>query len=94
MLGALREAVPAEWCALNELPADLPRTISLAEPEVPQELHVAFARYALQNPLVEYYLRTNDGRAPGVGGDGFDRSRSIRDADRRARLRGGQALGS
>jgi DNA-binding CsgD family transcriptional regulator len=63
MLRALREAVPAEWCGLNELPADLPRTISLAEPEIPAELHVAFARYALQNPLVEYYLRTMDGRA-------------------------------
>ena len=63
ILRTLREAVPAEWCALNELPADLPRTISLAEPEVPLELHVAFAKYALQNPLVEYYMRTNDGRA-------------------------------
>jgi DNA-binding CsgD family transcriptional regulator len=63
MLRALREAVPAEWCALNELPANLPHTASLAEPEIPAELHVAFARYALQNPLVEYYLRTKDGRA-------------------------------
>ncbi|HEY3864855.1 MAG TPA: helix-turn-helix transcriptional regulator [Solirubrobacteraceae bacterium] len=63
MLRALREAVPAEWCALNQLPADLPRTISLAEPEAPRELHLAFATYALQNPLVEYYMRTMDGRA-------------------------------
>jgi DNA-binding CsgD family transcriptional regulator len=63
MLRALREAVPAEWCALNELPADLPHTISLTEPEVPRELHVAFARYALQNPLAAYYLGTMDGRA-------------------------------
>jgi DNA-binding CsgD family transcriptional regulator len=63
MLRALREAVPAEWCALNELPADLPHTISLTEPEVPRELHVAFARYGLQNPLAAYYLGTMDGRA-------------------------------
>jgi ATP/maltotriose-dependent transcriptional regulator MalT len=63
MLRALREAVPAEWCALNELPADLPHTISLTEPEVPRELHVAFARHALQNPLAAYYMRTMDGRA-------------------------------
>jgi DNA-binding CsgD family transcriptional regulator len=63
MLRTLREAVPAEWCALNELPADLPHTISLTEPEVPRELHVAFARYALQNPLAAYYLGTMDGRA-------------------------------
>jgi DNA-binding CsgD family transcriptional regulator len=63
MLRALREAVPAEWCALNELPANLPHTISLAEPEIPSELHVVFAKYALQNPLVDYYMRTMDGRA-------------------------------
>jgi DNA-binding CsgD family transcriptional regulator len=62
-LRALREAVPAEWCALNELPADLPRTVSLAEPEIPAELHVAFAKYALENPLVAYYLHSKDGRA-------------------------------
>jgi DNA-binding CsgD family transcriptional regulator len=63
LLTALRAAVPADWCALNELPADLPNTLSLAEPPVPAELHVAFARYAFQNPLVAYYLETKDGRA-------------------------------
>jgi DNA-binding CsgD family transcriptional regulator len=63
MLRTLREAVPAEWCALNELPADLPHTISLTEPPAPPELHVAFARYGLQNPLAAYYMRTMDGRA-------------------------------
>ncbi|MGA7704701.1 MAG: LuxR C-terminal-related transcriptional regulator [Solirubrobacteraceae bacterium] len=63
LLRALREAVPAEWCALNELPADLPHTVSIAEPEVPPEMHVAFARYGAQNPIVEYYLKTRDGRA-------------------------------
>lgn len=63
LLRALREAVPAEWCALNELPADLPRTISITEPQVPMEVHVAFARYGSENPLVQYYLRTREGRA-------------------------------
>ncbi len=63
LLWALREAVPAEWCALNELPADLPHTVSITEPEVPPEMHVAFARYGGQNPVVEYYLKTGDGRA-------------------------------
>jgi DNA-binding CsgD family transcriptional regulator len=63
MLRALREAVPAEWSSLNELPPDLPNTISLTEPAIPAELHTTFARYALQNPLVEYYLQTKNGRA-------------------------------
>jgi DNA-binding CsgD family transcriptional regulator len=63
LLRALREGVPAEWCALNELPADLPRTVSLTEPPVPPEIHHAFALYGGQNPLVERYLATRDGRA-------------------------------
>ena len=60
---ALRDAVPAEWCALNEFPADLPHTVSITDPAVPAEFHVAFARHGLENPLVEYHLRTRDGRA-------------------------------
>jgi len=63
LLRALRRSVPADWSALHELPAELPRTVSLTEPAVPAELHHAFARYGLENPLVEYYLRTRDGRA-------------------------------
>ncbi|HEY1478887.1 MAG TPA: helix-turn-helix transcriptional regulator [Gaiellales bacterium] len=63
LLRALREEIPAEWCALNELPVDLPRTVSLTDPPVPPEIHEAFARYGAQNPLVERYLRTRDGRA-------------------------------
>jgi DNA-binding CsgD family transcriptional regulator len=63
LLGAVRRAVQADWCSLNELPADLPHTISLSDPPLPPETHEAFARYALQNPLVEHYLRTRDGRA-------------------------------
>jgi DNA-binding CsgD family transcriptional regulator len=63
LVRALRETVPAEWCALNELPADLPRTVSIAEPEVSEEIHLLFARYGAENPLVEHYVRTRDGRA-------------------------------
>jgi DNA-binding CsgD family transcriptional regulator len=63
MIVALREAVPAEWSALNELPADLPHTISLTDPPVPAEFHVAFARYGAQNPIAAYFMRTRDGRA-------------------------------
>jgi DNA-binding CsgD family transcriptional regulator len=63
MLRALREAVPAEWCALNELPADLPRTVSITEPQVPGEMHVAFARYGAENPLVRHFIETGEGRA-------------------------------
>lgn len=63
LLRGLREAIPSEFCAIHELPADLPHTISLTDPPVPPALHTAFARYAMQNPIAEYFLRTRDGRA-------------------------------
>lgn len=60
---ALREAIPSDWSALNEVPADLPRTISLTDPLVPQEVHAAFARLAQQNPIAAHFLSTRSGRA-------------------------------
>jgi DNA-binding CsgD family transcriptional regulator len=63
LLRSLRVAIPAEWCALNELPAELPHTVSLAEPQVSAEIHAAFARYGQENPLVVHHMHTLDGRA-------------------------------
>lgn len=63
LLRALREVIPAEWCALNEVPADLPHTISITEPPAPPHMHLAFARYGHENPLVQYSMQTRDGRA-------------------------------
>ena len=63
LMSALREVVASEFCAMHELPADLPHTVSLTDPPVPPEIHDAFARYAPQNPIAEYFLRTRDGRA-------------------------------
>lgn len=63
MMVAVREAVPADWCALNELPAELPHTVSLTDPPVPEKFHLTFARYGTQNPLASHFLRTGDGRA-------------------------------
>ncbi len=63
LLVGLRAAVPSDWSALNEVPADLPRPISLTEPEIPTPMHELFARYALQNPIAAHFLSTGDGRA-------------------------------
>jgi DNA-binding CsgD family transcriptional regulator len=63
LLRTLREVIPAEWCALNELPAELPHTVSITEPPAPPEMHAAFARYGPENPLVQNYMQTHDGRA-------------------------------
>jgi DNA-binding CsgD family transcriptional regulator len=63
LIHALREAVPSDWSALNEVPADLPHTISVTDPPLPVSAHEAFARYAHQNPIAAHFLRTRDGRA-------------------------------
>jgi DNA-binding CsgD family transcriptional regulator len=63
LLRALLRAVPSEWCAMHEVPADLPATISLSYPVLGREVHEEFARYADQNPIASYFIRTRDGRA-------------------------------
>ena len=63
LLRGLREAVPSEFCAIHELPADLPHTVSLTDPPASPAQHRAFARYASQNPIAAYFMRTRDGRA-------------------------------
>ncbi len=62
MIGALRRVVPSEWCALHEIPVELPRTISITDPPLPAEFHEAFARLWSQNPIASYFVRTRDGR--------------------------------
>jgi DNA-binding CsgD family transcriptional regulator len=63
LLHALRHAVPADWCALNEVPAHPPPAISLTDPLVPATIHDAFARLGHENPIADHFLRTRDGRA-------------------------------
>jgi DNA-binding CsgD family transcriptional regulator len=60
---ALREAVPSEYCAMNEVPADVPGAVSLADPPIPASGHQLWVRYGHQNPLVQHFMHTRDGRA-------------------------------
>ena len=63
LLRALLNAVPSEWISLNDLAPDPEHTAVLVQPEFPPEAHALYARHALENPLVERYQRTGDGRA-------------------------------
>jgi DNA-binding CsgD family transcriptional regulator len=63
LMKTLRDVVPSDWCALNELPAHPPDTVSLTEPEVSAEMHELFARLGTQNPIAAHFIRTGDGRA-------------------------------
>jgi DNA-binding CsgD family transcriptional regulator len=63
LLRALLGAVAADWISLNDIGPDPNTTVVLVEPRFPPAAHALFARYAHQNPLLERYRRTGDGRA-------------------------------
>jgi DNA-binding CsgD family transcriptional regulator len=64
LVRAVRAVVPSEWASLNGIGPNPDDTWVLLDPgPPPQELVPAFQRYAHQNPLIDYYMRTQDGRA-------------------------------
>ncbi len=63
LLNAVREAVPSDWVALNEVPADAPGAVALIEPTTSESLYLVFARLATTNPIAAHFLRTGDGQA-------------------------------
>ena len=62
LLQALRRAVPAEWVSINDIGPDPDSIVVIADPQPPAELFEPFARYAYQNPLIDLYARTRNGR--------------------------------
>jgi DNA-binding CsgD family transcriptional regulator len=63
LLRALARAVPADWVSLNDIGPEPESTIVIVEPEFPADDHALFARWAHQNPLIERFAATGDGRA-------------------------------
>jgi DNA-binding CsgD family transcriptional regulator len=63
LLHAVRRAVPADWVSLNDIGPDPETYVVISDPVPPADLVGVFARYAHQNPLVDYYGRTRNGRA-------------------------------
>lgn len=62
LLDALRRAVPVDWISLNDLGPDPASAFVLVEPAFAREDHELFAGLAHENPLIQRYLRTHDGR--------------------------------
>ena len=58
---AMRETVPADWVAINEVP-DREGAISISDPPIPPGGHEAWARYGHQNPLAAHFMHSRDGR--------------------------------
>ncbi len=63
LLAALLLAVPADWISLNDVGPDPARTVVLVEPPLEAHAHRVFAAHAHENPLLQRYQQTLDGRA-------------------------------
>lgn len=63
LLDAIRRAVPSDWASLNDIGPEPGDAMSLVEPPLPVELHVAFAQHAQDNHLLQHFQATRDGRA-------------------------------
>jgi DNA-binding CsgD family transcriptional regulator len=60
---AVRRAVPADWIGIDDIGPDPESTTVNIDPPAPPDLVEKFKLYADQNPLIERYRRTHDGRA-------------------------------
>jgi DNA-binding CsgD family transcriptional regulator len=63
VLPSVRTLVPADWASYNELYSDGSAGVAIVTPDLPDWAYEVWARYAHQNPLVQRYQRTLDGRA-------------------------------
>jgi DNA-binding CsgD family transcriptional regulator len=63
MLEAIRRALPSDYVSLNDIGPEPGEIVALMEPESAPEMHEVWARHAHENPLLQNYLRTQDGRA-------------------------------
>jgi DNA-binding CsgD family transcriptional regulator len=63
LLHALRRAVPADWVSVDDVGPGGDTITVIIDPPIDPAQHPTFARYAHQNPLVEHYDETHDGRA-------------------------------
>jgi DNA-binding CsgD family transcriptional regulator len=62
LLIALGREVPSDYVSLNHIAPDPAQIWSVSAPALPGEDHESWARYALQNPLADWHMRTRDGR--------------------------------
>ncbi|MDQ8043361.1 MAG: helix-turn-helix transcriptional regulator [Solirubrobacteraceae bacterium] len=63
LVPALHEVLPSDWTSLNDIGPTPEDTWALVEPLPPEGLFPLFAQYSHQNPLIERYRETQDGRA-------------------------------
>ena len=63
LLDALNRALPSKYVSLNEIGPTPDTVVTIVRPEFAPEYHERFAQHAHENPLLQRYLRSRDGRA-------------------------------
>jgi DNA-binding CsgD family transcriptional regulator len=63
LLDALHRALPSDYVSLNDIGPGPGEVVALMTPEAPAELLEAWARHAHENPLLQHYQSTLEGRA-------------------------------
>jgi DNA-binding CsgD family transcriptional regulator len=62
LLPGFQRLVPTDFTSYNEVLADGGTLAAIVEPDVPAWAHALWQRHALENPLVDHFMRTRDGR--------------------------------
>jgi DNA-binding CsgD family transcriptional regulator len=63
LLDAIHRVLSSNYVSLNEIGPGPDDILALIDPEPGEESFATWARYAHENPLLQYYIRTQDGRA-------------------------------
>jgi DNA-binding CsgD family transcriptional regulator len=63
LLEAIRRALPSDYASLNEVGPGPEDIVALIRPESQPETFLGWARHAHENPLLQYYQRTQNGLA-------------------------------
>jgi DNA-binding CsgD family transcriptional regulator len=63
LLDALHRALPSAYVSLNDIGPGPGEIVALMSPPSAGDMFELWARHAHENPLLQYYLRTQDGRA-------------------------------
>ena len=63
LLDGMHRALPSDYVSLNEVGPGPDDIVALIRPEAAPETFEGWARHAHENPLLQYYQRTQNGRA-------------------------------
>jgi DNA-binding CsgD family transcriptional regulator len=63
LLPGIHRLVPSEYVAYNEIEEGRHAAVTISSPELPAWAQAAWGRHAEENPLLQRFLRTRDGRS-------------------------------